>query len=159
MTPSSKQCKLLNVGSIVRKTQSLFVGGSNYVFIPELKKGKLWNVVEDYYSVSKVVYITATKYILSKFLTNIKLLMTFSAIDPIVFSLGQFKTQRLLNKSEFFFPTCHSGKKQSYLGEVNRILVDKTLLNAITGDGSIGLNKSESVMFNNSKCPYFICCC
>ena len=40
----------------------MFVGGSNYVFIPELKKGKLCDLVEDYCSVSKVVYITATKY-------------------------------------------------------------------------------------------------
>ena len=32
----------------------MFVGSSNHVFIPELKKRKLCDVVEDYYSFLKV---------------------------------------------------------------------------------------------------------
>ena len=46
---SPKQFRLFNVEDSVRKTQSMFVGGSNHVFIPKLKKGKLYDVVEDYH--------------------------------------------------------------------------------------------------------------
>ena len=38
--------------------ESMFFGGSNHAFIPELKKIKLFSV-EDYYSVLVVAYITA----------------------------------------------------------------------------------------------------
>ena len=55
--------------------------------------------------VLKVVYITAAKYILSKFLIDNKLLVSLSAIDPIAFSMWQSKTQRLLIKLKSFFPT------------------------------------------------------
>ena len=74
----------------------MFVGGSNHVFIPELKERKLCDVSEE------------------------------------------SKTQHLLTKLESFFPTIVTiGKKQSYLEEVNSILVDEILLKAITVDGSI----------------------
>ena len=46
---SPEQFRLFNVEDSVRKTQSMFVGGSNHVFIPKLKKGKLYDVVEDYH--------------------------------------------------------------------------------------------------------------
>ena len=102
---SPKQFRVFKAEGTVRKAQSILVGGSNHDFIPELKRIKLCDVVEDYYSVLKVAYITATKYLLSKSLTNNKLLMSFSAINPREFSVGQPKKQRLLTKLEFFFPT------------------------------------------------------
>lgn len=43
--------------------------------------------------------------------------------------------------------------KKNYLGEVNRIFVDETLSKAITGDGSVWLDKWWSVIFNTSKHP------
>ena len=133
---SPKQFRVFKAEGTVRKAQSILVGGSNHDVIPELKRIKL-------------AYITATKYLLSKFLTNSKLLMSFSAIDPREFSVGQPKKQRLLTKLEFFFPTFVTvEKKQTYLEDVNSILVDKTLLKAIAGDGNVGLDKCWSIIFN-----------
>ena len=64
--------------------------------------------------------------------------MSLSAIDPVLFSVGQSRIQCLLFKLESFFPPIVTvEKKQSYLEEVNRILVNKTLPKAIAGDGSI----------------------
>ena len=54
---SLKQFRKLNVEVSVRM-ESMFFGGSNHAFIPELKKIKLFSV-EDYYSVLVVAYITA----------------------------------------------------------------------------------------------------
>ena len=80
--------------------------------------------------------------------------MSLSAIDPVLFSVGQSKTQYLLFKLESFFPTIVTvEKKQSYLEEVNRILVNKTLPKVVAGDGSIRLDKWWSVIFINSKYP------
>ena len=80
--------------------------------------------------------------------------MSLSAIDPVLFSVGQSKTQYLLFKLESFFPTIVTvEKKQSYLEEVNRILVNKTLPKVFAGDGSIQLDKWWSVIFINSKYP------
>ena len=75
-----------------------------------------------YYPVLQVAYITAAKYILSKFPNDNELLISLSAIDSITFSIGQSITQRLLTKLEFFFPTIVTvEEKQSYLEGVNRI--------------------------------------
>ena len=132
---SLKQFRLLNVEGSVRKTQSMFVGGSNHVLIPKLKKRKLCNVVEDYYCFKGCVhYCTAAKYILSKFLTNSKLLMSLSAVDPITFSVGQSKTQHLLK--EWF------GKKE--------------ILFKLKKMKSVSFNYSKTIIFSLKKYFYYL---
>ena len=143
-----KQYRLFDVEGCVKKAQSMFVGGTNHIFIAELKERKLNDIVVDYYAVLKVAYVTAAKYILNKFPTDNELLIT------VAFSVGQSKTQRLLTKLESFFPTIVTvGKKQSYLEEVNNILLDKTLPKAVTDDGNVRLDKWWSVVFKNGKYP------
>lgn len=82
---SPKQFKPFNIEGSVRKMQSMFVVGSNHVFISKLWKWKLCSALRDYYSVLKGAYITVAKYILSRFLTDNKLLMCLPAIDLIYF--------------------------------------------------------------------------
>ena len=82
---SLKQFKPFNIEGSVWKTQSMYVVGSNHVFISKLRKWKLCSALRDYYSVLKGAYITVAKYILGRFLTDNKLLMCLPAIDLIHF--------------------------------------------------------------------------
>ena len=86
----------------LRKQNSLFVGGSNESLMGLMQKNGKKGIVDTFYSTVSYAYLTAGKYILSKFSLN-KLLISLSSLDPNIRGLST-TYQLMKNWLSFYQP-------------------------------------------------------